>query len=133
MLWALYAINAYTDDQPLDISSFLKIPAKNQLDVLKNRTTSTSAEIYRYFIADKISLLSKFAKNDPSAGWAPKARLYIHHGTAGDIVYYPFNAELTAENLYDEGGLTTLVRYDGHDHYSPAKLFLLDMIREIGE
>jgi hypothetical protein len=133
LLWALYAINAYTDDQPLDISSFLKIPAKNQLDVLKNRTTSTPAEIYRYFIADKTSLLSKFAKNDLSAGWAPKARLYIHHGTADDIVYYPFNAELTAENLYDEGGLTTLVRYDGHDHYSPAKLFLLDMIREIGE
>ena len=133
LLWSLYAINAYTDDQPLDTSAFLKIPTKNQLDVLKNRVTSRPAEIFRYFISKKGALLSKFAKNDLSAGWAPRARLYIHHGTADDIVYYPFNAELTAENLYDEGGLTTLVRYEGHDHYSPAKLFLLDMVREIGE
>ena len=51
---------------------------------------------------------------------APKARLYIHHGTADDIVYYPFNAELTVDNLHNEGGLTTLVRYEDHDHYSPA-------------
>lgn len=133
LLWTLYAINAYTDDQPLDTSAFLKIPANNQLDILKNRVTSSPAEIFRYFISQRGALLSKFAKNDLSAGWAPRARLYIHHGTADDIVYYPFNAELTAENLYDEGGLTTLVRYEGHDHYSPAKLFLLDMIREIGE
>ena len=131
LLWSLYAINAYSDDQPLDLSTVIKIPAKTQLDVLKNHTTSTPAEIFRYFPSNKSALLSKFSKNDLSAGWAPKAPLYIHHGTTDDIVYYPFNAELTVDNLNNEGGLTTLVRYEGHDHYSPAKLFLLDMMREI--
>lgn len=68
LLWTLYAINAYSDDQPLDISTFIKIPAKNQLDVLKNRTINTPADILRYFTSSKGALLSKFSKNDLSAG-----------------------------------------------------------------
>ena len=57
----------------------------------------------------------------------------MQHGTADDIVSYPFSAELTFDNLNREGGLTMLVRYFDHDHYSSAKLFLLDMMREIAK
>ena len=57
----------------------------------------------------------------------------MQHGAADDIVFYPFSAELTVDNLNREGGLTMLVRYFDHEHYSPAKLFLLDMMREIAK
>lgn len=49
LLWTFYAINAFTDDQPLGAFEHLKIPAKNQSDVLENRTTNTPAEIFSLF------------------------------------------------------------------------------------
>ena len=128
LIWTLYAINAYSDDRPVDTAELFKIPVENQLDILKNRTTSIPSKITPYVFQGKDDLISKFAKNDLSDGWAPKAPLYIHHGTRDDIVYYPLNAELTVENLRNNGGNATLVRYDDHDHYSPAKLYLLDML-----
>ncbi len=133
LIWTLYAINTYSDDQPVDTTELFKISVENQLDVLKNRPTSTPSDIFRYGLPNKGELISKFAKNDLSDGWAPKAPIYIHHGTEDDIVYYPFNAEITVENLQDQGGNVSLVRYDNHDHYSPAKLFLLDMLSVIEE
>jgi len=128
LLWTLYTINKYSDDQPLDSTSLFKIPAANQLDVLKNRQTSVPAEITPFTISDKNRLISKFAKNSLSNDWTPKAPIYIHHGTEDDIVYYPFNTELTVQNLKEKGGNVTLIKYQDHDHYTPAKLFLLDML-----
>lgn len=69
----------------------------------------------------------------PLAGRERHVRTSIRHGATDYIVYYPFNAELTVDNLQNEGGLTTLVRCMQHEHYSPAKLFLLDMMREVAK
>jgi hypothetical protein len=114
----------------LDSDEIFKIPVDNQLDLLRNRTTSRPAKVIQYFIKDKSKLISKFAQNDLSDGWKPIAPVYIHHGTEDDIVYYFHNPEPTVKNLNKLGGNVTLVKYEGHDHYSLAKLYLLNMIEE---
>jgi hypothetical protein len=130
LIWTLYCINKFSDDQPLDSDEIFKIDVENQLDVLSNRTTGRPAKVVRYFIKDKSRLISKFAQNDLSDGWKPIAPIYIHHGTEDDIVYYFQNPEPTVKNLNKLGGNVTLVKYEGHDHYSLAKLYLLNMIAE---
>ena len=128
----LFRSNRYTDDKPVDTQNIFRFEVKNQLDVLKNRPTNSPSKAIRYFIKDRDRLISKFYQNDLSDGWTPKAPIYLHHGTKDDIVYYPFNVETTVRNLNKLGGDVKLVKYDGHDHESLDKLYLLNMIEEFG-
>ncbi|MBD3351931.1 MAG: hypothetical protein GF364_10640 [Candidatus Lokiarchaeota archaeon] len=130
LLWATYAINRYTDDKPVDTEKIFKFEVDNQSDVLRNRPTNRPSQAIRYFIKDKSKLISKFAQNDLSDGWTPKAPIYIHHGTKDDVVMYIFNAKTTVNNLNKRGGNVELVKYEGHDHYTLDKLYLLNIIEE---
>lgn len=130
LVWALYAINQFTDDKPLDNSDIFQFEVENQLDVLKNRPTSIPSEAIKCCIKDRDKLISKFAHNDLSDNWKPKAPVYIHHGTEDENVPYPFNAENTVNNLNNQGGDVELVKYEGHDHYTLDKLYLLNIIEE---
>ena len=133
LLWATYAINRYTDDKPLDTAYIFKFEVENQFDVLRDRPTNRPSQSIRYFIKGKSKLMSKYAQNDLSGGWAPQAPIYIHHGTDDTEVFYYFNAEPTVRNLNKLGGDVELVKYPGHDHYTLDKLYLLNMIDEFGQ
>jgi acetyl esterase/lipase len=127
-LWAIYSINRYTDDQPLATDKIFRFEVTSQDDVLRNRPTNRPSNAIHYFIPGRNELISKFAQNDLSDGWSPRAPLYIHHGTRDDLVYYHFNAETTVNNLNKLGGDVELVKYVGHDHESLDKLYLLNML-----
>lgn len=130
LLWALYSINLFTDDKPLDNSDIFQFEVEDQQDVLKDRPTSIPSEVIKCCIKDRDKLISKFAHNDLSDNWAPKAPVYIHHGTDDDIVPYPFNTETTVNNLKNQGGNVELVKYEGHNHHTLDKLYLLNIIEE---
>ncbi|TFG19451.1 MAG: hypothetical protein EU533_06810 [Promethearchaeota archaeon] len=133
LLWALSSINQFTDDKPLDNSDIFKFEVEDQRDVLKKRPTSIPSEAIRCCIKDRDKLISKFAQNDLSDNWAPKAPVYIHHGTNDETVPYPFNTEVTVNNLNYQGGDVELVKYEGHDHYTLDKLYLLNIIEEFDQ
>lgn len=133
LLWAVYAINRYTDDKPLDTQNIFQFEVNNQSDVLNNRPTNSPSKALKYFIKDRDKLISKFVQNDLSDGWTPKAPIYLHHGTKDENVYYSFNADTTVRNLNKLGGNVELVKYEGHDHYTLDKLYLLNIIEEFGK
>ena len=110
-----------------------KFEINNQSDILNNRPTSVPTQCLQYFIKDKNKLISKFAHNDLSDGWTPIAPVYVHHGTEDENVFYPFNTETTVNNLNKLGGNVVLVKYEGHDHYTLDKLYLLNMIDEFNQ
>lgn len=133
LIWAAYAINQYTDDKPLDNSDIFKFEVNNQLDVTRDRPTNVLSGMFRYFIDGKDRLFSKFAQNELAHDWTPIAPVYIHHGTNDGTVPFTLNADLTVNNFNNQGGTAELVKYDGHDHESLDKLYLLNIIEEFGQ
>ncbi|MCP4122960.1 MAG: hypothetical protein GY751_14510 [Bacteroidetes bacterium] len=131
LIWALYSINEYSDGSPVPKEKIFKYEVNNQLDVLKNRPTSRPAKVFKFKIGkNRKNLIAKFDQNSLAKNWTPLAPIYIHHGTDDDIVYYDKNVEVVIKNLNRNGGSTYLRKYDNHDHYSLALLYLTNMIAD---
>ena len=131
LIWTLYSINLYADDNPLPNNKLFKFDVHNQTDVLKNRPTSRLSRAIKYLSTEnKIELLKKFDKSNLTYGWKPIAPIYFHHGTDDDIVYYDNNVEIAVNNLSDNGANTHLVKYEKHNHYTLAHLYLLNMLTD---
>jgi len=71
-----------------------------------------------------------FADNCLHDDWQPIAPIFLHHGTADDIVYYDKNVEVALNNWNQLEGKAILRKYENHDHYSLAFLYLLSMVED---
>lgn len=60
---------------------------------------------------NKKKLTKMFAANCLHNGWQPIAPIFVHHGTADDIVYYDKNVEVALTNWKQLGGKAILRSY----------------------
>ena len=130
LIWTSYTINKYSTD-PIPTNKLFKYPVNNQLDVLKNRPTSRPRKLYKWLgRKSKKQILSQFSAQCLHDNWTPIAPIFVHHGTKDDIVYYDKNVEVMVNNLNQRNGKITLRKYEGHNHYSLAFLYLLSMVED---
>lgn len=128
LIWTLYSLNAYSDN-PVSFNDIFKYDVDSALDVLSDRPSSIPAELFKELSSTtKAALLANINMHSLITGWTPVAPIYMYHGTLDDIVFYEGNADVTAQSLNANGGTVELITYEGYDHYTPALLYLLDMV-----
>ncbi|MCP4457727.1 MAG: hypothetical protein GY816_06825 [Cytophagales bacterium] len=131
LIWTLYAINEYADGPPVPKEKFFKYEVNDQMDVLIDRPSSRPSKILKFTAGEtRKKLVEKFDQNSLVDNWKPIAPIYVHHGTDDNIVYYKKNTEVMVNNLNSNGGKVYLKKYEGHNHYSLALLYLSNMIAD---
>ncbi|OSY89284.1 hypothetical protein WH52_01165 [Tenacibaculum holothuriorum] len=132
-IWTLYSLNAFSEN-PVPFDDIFKYTVDDALDVLANRPSSVPAELFKELSqTTKAALLANIEAHSLITGWTPVAPIYMYHGTFDDIVFYEGNADATAQSLNTNGGTVELITYQGYDHYTPALLFLLDMVTKFDQ
>ncbi|MBS9778752.1 MAG: DUF3089 domain-containing protein [Campylobacteraceae bacterium] len=130
LAWAYYAYNKFSSNA-LSFDKMFKIQVKNQLDVLKNRSSSVPSKIFKPLDKKTAQFLALQAqKSNLSRDWKPKAPLFIHHGTADMTVPFNNNAEVSFKNFQEQGVDVKLIKYEGHGHESLGLLYLKNIIKE---
>jgi len=130
LIWTLYTMNKF-GLEPLDNDQLFKYSVNRDLDVLTERPSSKPSQLLKFLSNDeKEQFMKSFRYNSLAHGWAPQAPVFVHHGTADDIVYYNNNAALAVDNWNRNGGNAQLYSYANHNHYSLVMLYLLNMIAD---
>ena len=130
LIWTIYTMNKF-GIEPLHNNQLFKYPVSKDLDVLIDRPSNKPSQLLKFLSnEEKEQLMNSFRYNSSAHGWAPQAPIFVHHGTADDIVYYNNNAALAVDNWTRNGGNAQLYTYTNHDHYSLVMLYLLNMIAD---
>lgn len=131
--WALYSINRFSGlnrpndqiwnypvyDQASSFSTPSKIPADLVRDVF----------MYKLLSGEDTKMLAEINKNVFSEGWTPVGKVFLHHGDADDIVPY-FNSQRAMTGLTNAGGDVTLYTYNGGNHTSEVKNYVLTTLAD---
>lgn len=134
--WAGYVLNKFSGtNRPLD--QIFKIPVYDQMSAF-NILTSKPADLFRdYFIANILNgddelFRAAILENSFHSGWTPKGFVYLHHGTADDIVPY-FNSKDAFDNLNKESENVFFYSYENATHDSHVDEYIKQTISDFNK
>ncbi len=134
--WAGYVLNKFSGlNRPLDqIFSFPVYDQMSAFDVF----TSKPIDLFRdYFIANILNgddelFRAAILENSFHSGWTPKGFVYLHHGTADDIVPY-FNSKDAFDNLNKESENVFFYSYENATHDSHVDEYIKQTISDFNK
>ncbi len=129
LLWMYYSYNKFSP-KPIAFDKLFKMPVTRDLDVLKNRPSSVPTKVLKQLDKETFNYMMEQAKAYDLARWKPINPLFLHQGTADEVVPFPNNSEVAMAYFMKHGGNATLQKYEGHSHASLGLLQLKNMIAD---
>lgn len=127
--WALYSMNKFSGLKRAN-DRFYSYPVYDQVTAF-NPPAKIPSKIFNIYFIKQITeggdteVQNIIAKNTYSSGWTPQGKVFFYHGNQDDYVPY-FNSEDAYNGLSQTGADVSLITYDGDDHYTVFKKYLID-------
>lgn len=131
--WALYTLNKFSSlKRPTD--QLFGYPVYDQMSAILVPSKIPENVLNLYFVQGVISgtdtpVIQAMQQNSFHEGWQPQGKVFLHHGTADDIVPY-FNSVDAEAGLTAAGGDVTLYSYPGGKHDTEVGNYALKTIQD---
>lgn len=100
-------------------------------DAPKNPRLALDPDFRETFLRDAEPGMEAALRDNDRYDWAPKAPVYLHHGTGDDIVPF-FCAQMAYESMRRKGCDVHLVPYLAQNHYQPAPAYVVRTLDAFG-
>ena len=132
--WAMYAMNKYTADLQYNTNQIWKYPVTHQGEAI-NVPSLKPVDVFKadfitnYLNGTDTKMVTAITNNSLIDGWMPAGHVYLHSGTADEIV--PHYNSVNAYNKFNAVGANVkLYEYPGGDHYSPLFQYVTRSIND---
>ena len=131
--WALYSINTFSglkrpNDQIWTYPVYDQASSFNPPSKIPSKLIRESF-MHKLLSGEDTGMLTEINKNVFSEGWTPVGKVFLHHGDADDVVPY-FNSQRAMTGLTNAGGDVTLYTYNGGNHVSEVKNYVLTTLSD---
>lgn len=132
--WSVYVLNRFAVHRNPD--QIFTFTVTDQVSAMMNFVGNIWDCFRPYFVqgllnGEDLEWIQASKKNSFHDGWKPVGKVYLHHGTADNIVPY-FNTRDAEAGLSAAGGDVTLYAYIGKSHFDVTPLYINNTLKDWG-